>query len=130
MGIGLGIRKVLLTTTAVAALAACSAASATAGDTEALLSLLASKGVISSSEARAITSSSPAEQSDRLVAILRKKGVLADGDVQSLKSKSRPLSVATSDARPVAAAVVPPPVAAPAGPARVVADHLRDNAGV
>ena len=117
MRIGLGIRKVLLTTTAVAALAACSAASATAGDTEALLSLLASKGVISSSEARAITSSSPAEQSDRLVAILRKKGVLADGDVQSLKSKSRPVSVATSDARPVAAAVVPPPVAAPAGPA-------------
>src|SRR5260370_42586494 len=39
MRIGLGIRKALLTTTAVTALAACGAASAMAGDTEAVLSL-------------------------------------------------------------------------------------------
>lgn len=115
MRIGLRIRKALLTTTAVTALAACGAASAMAGDTEALLSLLAIKGVISSSEARTITSAPPAEQSDRLVAILRKKGVLADGEVQSLKSKSRPVSVAMSDARPAPTAVMPPPAAAPGG---------------
>lgn len=116
MRIGFGIRKMLLTTTSVAAFAACGVASGAAGDTEALLSLLASKGVISSSEARAVTSAPPAEQSDRLVAILRKKGVLADGDVQVLKSKSRPVSVAATDARPAPASVVPPPVATP-GPA-------------
>lgn len=118
MRLGPGIRKALLTTTAVAALA-CGATSAMAGDTEALLSLLASKGVISSSEARAVTSAPPAEQGDRLVAILRKKGVLADGDVQVLKSKSRQVSVAATDARPAPASVVPPPAATPAGPAPI-----------
>ncbi|WP_156918021.1 hypothetical protein [Bradyrhizobium sp. Cp5.3] len=117
MRLGLGIRKALLTTTAVAAFAACGDTSVMAGDTEALLSLLASKGVISSSEARAVTSAPPAEQSDRLVAILRKKGVLADGDMQALKSKSRPASVATTDARPAPASVVVPPAAAPVGSA-------------
>ncbi|MFB9264172.1 hypothetical protein ACFFWD_13475 [Bradyrhizobium erythrophlei] len=114
---GLGIRKVLLATTAVTALVGCGVASAMAGDTEALLSLLASKGVISSSEARAVSSAPSAEQGDRLVALLRRKGVLADGEVQALKSKSRPVSVATSDARPAPTAVVPPPAAAPGGPA-------------
>ncbi|OAF18240.1 hypothetical protein [Bradyrhizobium neotropicale] len=117
MRLGLGIRKALLTTTAVAAFAACGDTSVMAGDTEALLSLLASKGVISSSEARAVTSAPPAEQGDRLVAILRKKGVLADGDMQALKSKSRPASVATTDARPAPASVVVPPATAPVGPA-------------
>ncbi|MBR0836614.1 hypothetical protein JQ612_25785 [Bradyrhizobium manausense] len=116
MKLGLGIRQVLLTTTAVVALAACGGTSVLAGDTEALLSLLASKGVISSSEARAVTSVPPAEQGDRLVAILRKKGVLADGDMQALKSKSRPASVATTDARPAPASVVVPAAAASAGP--------------
>lgn len=111
------IRKTLFATTAIAALAAGGVGSAVAGDTEALLALLASKGVISSSEARAVTSAPPAEQGDRLVAILRKKGVLADGDVQALKSSSRPVSVAATDARPAPTSVVPPSAAAPGAPA-------------
>ena len=111
MRLGLGIRNVLLATTALSAFVACGVTSAAAGDTEALLSLLASKGVISSSEARSVTSAPPAQQNDRVVAILRKKGVLADGDLQALKSKSRPESVASTDARPAPASIVPPPAA-------------------
>ncbi|SFQ16057.1 hypothetical protein SAMN05216330_11735 [Bradyrhizobium sp. Ghvi] len=114
---GLGFRNVLLATTSVAAIAVCGVTSAMAGENEALLSLLASKGVISSSEARAVTSAPPAQQSDRLVALLRKKGVLAEADLQVLKSKSRPESVAATDARPAPVSVVPPPVATPSGPA-------------
>ena len=117
MRIGLGFRNVLLTTTSVAASAVCGVTSAMAGDNEALLSLLASKGVISPGEVRAVSSAPPAQQNDRLVAILRKKGVLADGDIQALKSKSRPESVASTDARPAPASTVPPPAAAPAGAA-------------
>ncbi len=117
MRICLTVRNALLATTAAIGLAACSAASARAGDTEALLALLASKGVITPREAHTITSVPPAEQSDRLVAILRKKGVLADGEVQALKSRSRPVSVAATDARSAPASIVPPAVAPPAGPA-------------
>jgi hypothetical protein len=116
MKIGLAIRGMLLTTTAVAAAIASSVAAAAAGDTDALLVLLTSKGVISSSEARSITSAPSAEQGDRLVAILRKKGVLADGDVKALKSRSQPVSVTATDARLAPTSVAPPP-AAPVAPA-------------
>ncbi len=107
----------LFTTTAVAALAVSGAATAFASDTEALLTLLTSKGVISSSEARKVTSAPAAEQGDRLVAILRQKGVLGDADLKALKSKQRPAGVATANAAPVPVPLVPPVSAAPTSPA-------------
>ena len=39
----------------------------------------------------------PGAQEDRLVALLRKKGVLADGDVKTLRSKPRPVAVASGN---------------------------------
>jgi hypothetical protein len=58
--------------------------------TEALIGVLANKGVISSSEARSITSAPPAAQQGRLLSLLKKKGVLADEDLKTLRTETRP----------------------------------------
>lgn len=124
MRIILNIRSTLLATTAITALAALGTAPAVAADTDALLLLLSSKGVISSSEARALAAASPAEQSDRLVAILRKKGVLGDGDLKALKSRQRSVGVASADGGPAPTSPVSAPAqtmaAVPAQPAAML----------
>ena len=119
MRIDLKFRNALFATTAVAALAVGSAGSALAGDTEALATLLVSKGVISSSEARTITSAPAGAQEDRLVALLRKKGVLADGDVKKLQSKPRTVTVASANPNYVPEAAAPAPMASAPGPGPV-----------
>src|SRR5215831_13211181 len=71
--------------------------------TDALLKVLASKGVISSSEARSISTAPPAAQQGRLVSLLRKKGVLADEDLRSLQP-SAPTVAAAAPVAPAGAA--------------------------
>jgi hypothetical protein len=119
MRIDLKLRSVLFATTAAAALVVNCAAAAFAGDTEALVTLLASKGVISSSEARTIASAPAGAQEDRLVALLRKKGVLAEGDVKKLQSRPRPVNVASTDPNYVPAPPPPAPMASAAAPGPV-----------
>jgi hypothetical protein len=116
MGINLKLRSALFATTAVAALVIGCAGTALAGDTEALVSLLANKGIISSTEARTVTSAPAGAQEDRLVALLRKKGVLADGDVRKLQSKPRPTTVASTDPNYVPAPPPPAPMASVPAP--------------
>ena len=109
------IRQTFLATSAVVALAAAVAAPALARDTEALVNLLASKGVITSSEAQAVTSLPASAQEDRLVALLRKKGVLGAGDVTRLQSAPKPAAAMSIDPGHVSLQA-----AAPAGPPPVV----------
>lgn len=117
MRIDLKLRSALFATTAIAALAISCGGAALAGDTEALVTLLANKGVISSSEARTITSAPAGAQEDRLVALLRKKGVLADGDVKKLQSKPRTVTVASANPNYVPEPPSPAPMASVPGPA-------------
>src|SRR6266481_2756516 len=107
------LRRALFAGTALTIVAAASVLPARAGsDTEALAAVLANKGVISSSEARSISSAPPAAQQGRLVSILRKKGVLVDDDIKTLKPEARPLEVTSPNAS-AAMAAAPPRAADP-----------------
>src|SRR5437764_1485309 len=103
------IRRTLFASTAMAFLTAAGAVPALAqSSTESLVTILASKGILSTSEANAISSAPAGAQEDRLVALLRKKGVLADGDVKTLRSKPRPAAVASGNPSSAPMASVPP----------------------
>src|SRR5689334_11492725 len=57
-----------------------------------LVRVLQAKGILTDTEARAITSNaSPAEQRDRLAALLRDKGVISATDFESIRTPSSSL---------------------------------------
>jgi hypothetical protein len=102
------IRRTLVAGTALAAIAAAGAVPARAGsETEALLAVLAKKGLISSSEARSISAAPASGQQGRLVSLLRKKGLLEDEDLKSLRPEARPPEVASPNASTAMAAAPP-----------------------
>src|SRR5947209_6774289 len=102
-------RQSLFAGTSIAVLTAIGAVPAFAQSaTESLITILASKGVLTSSEANSISSAPAGAQEDRLVALLRKKGVLADGDVKTLRSKPRPVAIASANSSSAPMASVPP----------------------
>jgi hypothetical protein len=107
------LRRTLFAGTALAVIAAAAAVPARAdSDTEALLAVLAKKGLISSSEARSISATPASGQQGRLVSLLRKKGLLEDEDLKSLRPEAKPLEVASPTAS-TAMAAAPPHTADP-----------------
>ena len=62
--------------------------SQTADTSDPLVRMLQAKGILTETEARAITSNaSPAEQRDRLASLLRDKGVISATEFESLQQR-------------------------------------------
>ena len=102
----------------------------TADTTDPLVRVLQTKGILTESEAHAITANaSPAEQRDRLAVLLRDKGVLSATEFESLRTPSASAEVKTITAEyktsappPVSPAPqqTPPPVIAAVAPVRLL----------
>ena len=79
-----GFVRGLLLTSSVLALIVMSGGAATAADSDPLIELLQSKGVISANDAAGIERAPAAEQRDRLIELLRAKGVITASDAASI----------------------------------------------
>ena len=77
--------------------------------TDPLVRILVTKGVITTDEARVITTNaSPAEQRDRLAVLLRDKGVISAAEFEATRTNSN-VAVMTADYKPSASAEPPAP---------------------
>src|SRR5689334_24853390 len=75
-----------------------------------LVRMLQAKGILTETEARAITSNaSPAEQRDRLAALLRDKGVISASEFEAIRAPAAPSEIKTITAE--YKTNTPPPVA-------------------
>ncbi|HET7114345.1 MAG TPA: hypothetical protein VFI57_11920, partial [Pyrinomonadaceae bacterium] len=93
--------------------------SQSADTTDPLVRVLQSKGILTESEARAITANaSTAEQRDRLAALLRDKGVISATEFEALRTPAAAAEVKTITAEYKTSA--PPPVAPKPQPAPAV----------
>src|SRR6185503_783899 len=95
--------------------------------TDPLVRILVTKGVITTDEARVITTNaSPAEQRDRLAILLRDKGVISAAEFESTRTNSN-VAVVTADYKPSvseqpapAPQATPPPTIAAVAPVRLL----------
>jgi hypothetical protein len=101
------LRRALFAGTALTFITAAGTMPGRAEDTAALAALLASKGVITQSEAQSIRSAAPAARESRLGALLRKKGVIGDEDMKSIGAALQPAPAASSAAATAMAADAP-----------------------
>src|SRR6476661_6272824 len=80
-----------------------------ADSSDPLVRVLQAKGILTETEARAITSNaSPAEQRDRLAALLRDKGVISATEFEALRAPSASSEIKTITAEYKTSS--PPPV--------------------
>ena len=96
--------------------------------TDPLVRILVTKGVITTDEARTITTNaSPAEQRDRLAVLLRDKGVISAAEFEATRTPNANVAVMTADYKPstpeppkAAPQATPPPTIAAVAPVRLL----------
>ena len=96
--------------------------------TDPLVRILVTKGVITTDEARTITTNaSPAEQRDRLAVLLRDKGVISAAEFEATRTPNANVAVMTADYKPstpeppkATPQATPPPTIAAVAPVRLL----------